>query len=131
MQEPIIRYSQANGTYDLIVDGVAPKRIGVGWAGCGNGKNNPAMQGVKSVGPLPRGRYTIGKPNTHPTVGPFAMRLTPIEGTDMLGRDGFLIHGPAKNPKDRGNESHGCPILERSRREALWATGARIFEVVE
>lgn len=130
MADIFIRYHQSTGLYELIRDGQAEK-LGVGWSGCGKGKNNPSMQGVHSVGPLPRGRYTIGKPTTHPTVGPFAMRLTPIEGTDMLGRDGFLIHGPAKDPKDRGNESHGCPILERARREALWSSGARIFEVVE
>jgi hypothetical protein len=131
MSASFIQYSQSAGTYDLIAEGVPPLRIGVGWAGCGKGKNNPAMQATPSVGPLPRGRYSIGAPFTHPHVGPYAMRLTPLPGTEMFGRDGFLIHGPSICAANRGQESHGCCILEHDKRVALWNTGARILEVIK
>ena len=34
----------------------------LGYSGHGEGKNNPAMQKVPNVGPIPVGKYTIGQP---------------------------------------------------------------------
>lgn len=132
--ETFVRFSQSTGAYDLITeDGgveVSSEHIGTGWAGCGEGKNNPSMQGVKNVGPLPRGNYHIGPPKNEST-GPYSLRLTPFPDTQMLGRSGFLIHGPAQDPSIRGEESHGCPILVRLGRMHIVSSGADRFEVVE
>jgi len=87
--------------------------IGIGWAGNGDGKNRPEYQSAKSTGPLPRGWYHIGAPENHPTVGPFALRLTPYPENEMFGRDGFLIHGAAKDPQKYGQESRGCIVAPR------------------
>ena len=103
---------------------------GRGWAGNGEGKNNPAMQGVRGRGPIPQGWYTIGEPEEHPTVGHFAMRLTPDPSNGMFGRDGFLMHGPAMDPKVRGQESRGCPIQLRPVRERVHASGIKRLLVV-
>jgi hypothetical protein len=70
--------------------------VATGYSGAGEGKNNPALQGVVDVGPVPRGDYTIGAPEcvTAPGPhGPYILRLTPAPGTNTHGRDGFLIHG--------------------------------------
>lgn len=129
----IITYSQSSGVYTGydVVEGklVNPVLFGTGWAGHGDGKNNPDMQSVRMVGPLPRGRYTMAKPKQEST-GPFSIRLTPVAGTEMFGRDGFLIHGPSRG-ENYGQESHGCPILIRPSREQLWEFGADFFDVIK
>lgn len=98
--------------------------LGSGYAG-GNlgknpqGKNNPLMQAIHSVGPIPQGRYLIqGPPFVHPSAGPFCLRLLPCAGTDTFGRSGFMVHGDTPPP---GNASEGCIVLPRPVREALWA----------
>ena len=128
MSDLYAQFSYSTGAVRLMLDD-GPVKIGAGWAGHGEGKNNPAWQAVKSVGPLPVGRYAIGEPFTHPDCGGFAMRLTPLPGTEMHGRDGMLIHGPSKNPAKYGQESNGCLIMPHDQRVALWQTGARILEV--
>lgn len=81
---------------------------GVGYAGAGAGKNNPAMQFVQDVGPLPRGRYRIMPPVDTVTHGPFVLWLTPDPSNDMGGRGGFGIHGDSiPHP---GTASEGCVI---------------------
>lgn len=93
-----------------------------GYSGCGDGKNNPALQGVRQVGPIPCGRWKIvGQPFDSPANGPFCLRLAPNHGTDTLGRSGFLIHGDSLS--DPGNASRGCIILPRAIRKAIWASG--------
>src|SRR5262249_6246005 len=52
--------SQSKGTLSQ-----AGKVLARGYSGFERGKNNPAMQGVKDVGPIPIGRYTIGAPTTY------------------------------------------------------------------
>ena len=124
-----ITYSQSSGEihyHDVERDFIA----GNGWAGHGEGKNNPAMERVKSVGPLPKGWYRIGPPENHPVVGPFALRLTPIFGTEMFGRDGFLIHGAAKDMDHYGQESKGCIVAARVCRERINALGVRRLQVI-
>ena len=68
-------------------------RLSKGYAGGGAGKNNPAMQGVKNVGPIPRGRYEIEEPIDTVTHGPCVLRLVPDATNEMHGRSGFLMHG--------------------------------------
>ena len=94
----------------------------------GEGKNDPAAQAVRSVGPIPVGRYTIGPPHTHPTAGPYTMRLTPQAGTETFGRSGFLIHGDSRSSP--GAASLGCIILARPFRVAVWMSGDVALDVV-
>lgn len=128
---PYLSFSQSKGVIEY------HWRDGVGtisnhaWAGNHAGKNNPSMQKVRCVGPLPQGVYTILPPVTHPHLGPFAMKLEPVEGTDTFGRDGFWWHGASSNPNNYGQESMGCVISDRGSRVAGWETGARQLLVTE
>lgn len=108
-----LTYNQTNGhlTND---DGVI---VAEGWAGNGDGKNNHAMQDVKSIGPLPCGVYSVGEWEAmHPGLGPLVVHLVQVEG-DTFGRDGFYIHGPSF--KNYGEESKGCIIVPRPMRNYL------------
>lgn len=99
--------------------------IGIGYSGTGDGKNNPEMEAVRMIGPLPRGDYEIGPIYDTLHLGPRVMPLTPI-GHDALGRSGFFIHGD--NAKH--DASHGCIILPRGVRELIGAAGDRHLRVV-
>ena len=102
--------------------------LGVGYAGHGAGLNNPAMQFVEGVGPLPCGWYTIGEPFTHPHCGPFSMRLTPDAANEMFGRAGFLMHGD--NADCNHTASDGCIAIDRAIREGVWnSTDHRLLVV--
>lgn len=102
---------------------------GTGYAGNGEGKNNPAMQHVHDVGPLPRGVYTIGQPHDTPNHGPFVLDLTPDPTNEMHGRGGFLIHGDSIRAP--GTASQGCIILARAVRERIAASDDKRLEVVD
>jgi hypothetical protein len=101
----------------LIARGYAGYDDGDGMAESGEGKNDPAAQMLRNVGPLPVGRYTIGPPMQHPTAGAFTMRLQPDAGNEMWGRDGFLIHGDRSDIP--GAASHGCIVLSRAVRTVI------------
>lgn len=106
-----------------------------GYSGKGRGKNNPALQAERGIGPLPRGRYRIGTPRTSARTGPFAMDLFPVDATpgdtrhDATGRSAFQIHGDSI--KAPGTASSGCIILPRSIREMIWRSGDHVIEVIE
>jgi len=94
-----------------------------------HGKNNPAMDHLKNIGPLPAGDWIVGPWHTHPTLGPICAYLVPAEGTDAKGRSGFAIHGPDRDPATYGQESRGCiatPRPTRLRVKALCPEGTRI-----
>lgn len=117
-------YRQFEGSFH----GVA-QDIFSGYSGAGEGKNNPAMQQVHNVGPIPQGKYSIvGEPFDSPDHGPFVLRLEPDPTNEMYGRAGFLIHGD--NVHSPGTASEGCIILPRYAREAIWSSGQRELEVV-
>ena len=104
------------------------KQIARGYAGgnCGRnpeGKNNPDMENIPQVGPLPRGIYTLGEPVEHSKLGPFAIPLIPDPENEMFGRSGFFCHG---DTTPSGNASEGCIILPRTAREALKNSGDQI-----
>lgn len=93
--------------------------VAIGYAGgnCGKnpeGKNNPAMQNVVCVGPLPQGIYTAGTPVKHLHLGPYAVPLIPHPGNEMHGRSAFYMHGD--RIRDPGNASEGCIIMPRTTR---------------
>ncbi len=127
------RYAQRGGDLrfpdgGLFCRGYAGWDDGDGIPEPGEGKNDPSMQGVRNVGPLPVGVYLISEPFDHPTIGSFVLRLTPAPGTDTLGRSGFLIHGD--NQAKPGAGSHGCIVIGRAEREFIAASGDRLLRVV-
>ena len=127
-------YRQSNGvlTYN------SGKIIGKGHAGHGLGLNNPSMQTVHGIGPLPCGGYTIGAPINDKNTGPFSLPLTPDPTNKMFGRSGFLIHGGLSEPFTEpdgeiiqpGQESDGCPIMARIIRELVSQSLDKHLEVI-
>ena len=104
------------------------KLLAVGYAGNGAGKNNPAMQDVHGVGPLPCGFYRIEKAVDTVDHGPEVMWLVPDPANEMFGRGGFGLHGDSKaNP---GCASKGCPCLPRAARDTINASMDRKLQVV-
>lgn len=105
--------------------------IGSGYAGHGAGVNNPTMQGVGGVGPLPQGSYTIGPQQLNITNSgtrlPGSMRLTPVPGNQMFDRSGFLIHGD--NSRHNQSASEGCIVANKYLRDQIGSSGDNILEV--
>ena len=108
-----MKYEQATGR--LLED--EGKVIGIGWAGHLQGRNNPAMQDVKGVGPLPKGKYTVGDPEDGTPLGPLAFPLTPDPANEMFGRSAFFIHGASQ--EHPALSSDGCIIQGRVAREYI------------
>lgn len=104
------------------------KLLAVGYSGHAEGVNDPALQDVHEVGPIPRGTYTIGAPEETPEHGPYVLRLTPDPENEMFGRAGFLIHGDSVVTP--GTASQGCIIMPRFAREQVWNSGDHEIEVV-
>jgi RHS repeat-associated protein len=98
--------------------------VGTGYAGHGNGVNNPAAQGSPGIGPLPQGGYTIQPQQSNVTgtgvVLPGSMRLTPDTTNNMLNRAGFLIHGGNMSTQA---SSAGCIVLPPNVRNIIGASG--------
>ena len=101
--------------------------VGTGYAGFGEGVNNPEDEAIPNVGPIPAGLYTIGPCFTHPKAGPMTMRLTPLEGTNTFGRDGFLIHGDTASMDHTA--SHGCIIMPHPVRVTVATSNDRTLTV--
>jgi hypothetical protein len=94
-------------------------RIGRGYSGQPPHVNKPEDEGLKDKGPIPRGYWTIiGRPYNSAMLGPFVMVLEPKPGTETFGRSAFRIHGDSKSRP--GYASHGCIVLDRTYREAIW-----------
>ena len=112
------KYSQSTG--ELLND--AGEHVAFGYSGAQpDGYNNPEMQSVPDVGPIPQGRWTIVGPpvDMHPE-GPYVLHLAPDPGTNTFARSGFLVHGDTAPP---GNASHGCIIFARNIRQIVWESG--------
>lgn len=120
-------YSQSTGEM-IRPDGAL---AAVGYAG-GNegknplGKNNPDMQCVPDIGPLPRGFYTMQEPVEH-RLGKFAIPLLPDKSNDMCSRGGFYIHGDKIS--DPGNGSEGCIVMPNMARHEMWDSDDHTLEV--
>lgn len=108
--------------------------IAKGYAGRGRGLNNPALQGLRALGPLPRGKWRMVEMRNSPNTGPVTIVLHAIDATpnndthDETGRGAFRIHGD--NVKGDRSASHGCIILPRWLRERMWASKDHEIEVV-
>lgn len=118
------QYSQRTGI--LTHNG---KYIAQGYSGAPAGQNNPDMEQLRNIGPIPRGKYHIGKPRNTAKHGPHAMDLTPV-GHHALGRTDFLIHGERRNGPP-GRASEGCIILGPSVRHQISASGDHELLVTE
>lgn len=95
--------------------------LGTGYSGFEQGKNNPALQAIHDVGPIPRGLYMIGHPQdlNGGSHGPYVLPLSPDPGNEMAGRSGFLLHGDSLELP--GFASRGCIIQTHSVRVAIAA----------
>lgn len=110
------------------------KLISRGYSGKGRGRNNPALQGVPGVGPIPQGRWKIGAPYNSANVGPYVLPLHAVDGSiddvhQPTGRSAFRCHGDSISAP--GTASRGCIILPRAVREAIWKSGDRDLEVIQ
>ncbi len=112
-----------------VITSPANVMLGHGYAGNGKGLNNPKMEDVHNVGPIPRGVYNIGDFFNDPgDKGPTVCHLTPREGTNTFGRSGFMIHGDT--PAANHTASEGCIVAPRFIRDAIAASKVRILRVV-
>jgi hypothetical protein len=60
------RYHQTTGQLDHVDDITGTvTNIDTGYAGRGDGYNNPDMQNIHDVGPIPEGTYTISTAYNH------------------------------------------------------------------
>lgn len=116
-------YEQATG---LLLDETNTK-VAIGYAGRDAGKNNPPMQSVKGIGPLPRGWYTAGHPRNDSVVGLYAIPLIPDPTNEMFQRNSFFMHGDSK--EHPGLASHGCIVLPRAIREKFSQSGCNRIQV--
>lgn len=126
-------YHQATGR--LLHNG---KPLATGYSGNGAGKNNPAMEGVRGVGPIPKGRYRIGKPYDSANTGPFTIPLYAIDEKpnddihQRTKRSAFRLHGDSRSKP--GTASNGCIIQNRDIRvlvDRARIDGDDTLEVVE
>jgi len=97
-----------------------------GYSGAGVGRNNPAMETLPYVGPIPRGSYRIGLPHQGHRTGPHVMDLTPV-GHTAHRRTDLQIH--ADNPKNAA--STGCIVLPPDVRRQISNSGDNVLEVVQ
>src|ERR1017187_3142261 len=74
------------------------------YSGHGAGLNNPAMQNIPNVGPIPQGPYTLSPFFTHPLLGKLVARFMPKPGNTECGRSGCDLHGDNQylNPRGMG-----------------------------
>jgi RHS repeat-associated protein len=115
-------FSQSTGHLRCI-DDVTGRRIADadGYAGNGPGRNNPDLQDVPFVGPIPTGVYDMLPAWNSPTTGPITIPLRyrgprgefpPNRSPDM-----FRIH-PA-NPAHPDDSSKGCIIANKNARKKI------------
>lgn len=108
------------------------KFLSKGYSGGNQGKdpigiNNPAMESIPNVGPIPRGAYTFGTPVAESHLGPFAIPLIPDPANGMFGRSGFFIHGDTSIP---GRASQGCIVMARAVRNLMWESSEHKLTVI-
>ena len=118
-------YQQDTG--DLSLGGTFYER---GYSGHGDGLNNPALQAVHNVGPLPKGFWRMGAPVDHERLGSLAIPLYPCEGTETFGRTGFYVHGDELGAPGQFLASDGCAIFSHATRMTLNNSPDKILEVI-
>ncbi|MBI4378661.1 MAG: RHS repeat protein, partial [Nitrospinae bacterium] len=123
-------YSQSTGQMTYVDNqSGATTPVGTGYSGQGAGYNNPNMQNVPNIGPIPQGAYTIGPQWNHPRKGPGVMNLTPNQDTNTFGRTNFLIHGD--DPCRCQSASKGCIILSPNIRNQIAGSEDNELRIVQ
>ena len=102
---------------------------GAGYSGHSEGVNDPDMQSVTCIGPIPEGQWIIGPAQTRPPLGPIVFALSPCTGTDTFGRSSFFIHGDNSLMNDTGSE--GCIVMGRAIRQAIADSGDTSLQVIK
>lgn len=97
-----------------------------GYSGTGDGRNNPVMQNIPKIGPIPQGSWTIGEAYDDPHLGPCVMHLDPFPDTETFGRSLFRIHGDNLVH----DASEGCVVLGPSIRNLISTSNDKILVVV-
>jgi RHS repeat-associated protein len=123
-------YSQSSGKVFWIPDDCEkcrPIEVGQGYSGAGAGQDNPYAEEIQSVGPPPRGEYSVA-PGRKSHLGTPTLDMTPAPGTQMYGRDLFRLHSDTQ--KCVRCASQGCIILPRNIREMIDNSPDRILVVV-
>lgn len=91
------------------------------YSGHGAGLNNPAMEALADIGPIPAGQWKIIRwDDHHADKGPIVAVLQPV-GHNAHGRTGFLVHGD--NPLGNNSASHGCIIASLAIRQVMRESG--------
>lgn len=103
--------------------------LAFGYSGAPGHINATESERLFRKGPIPRGAWTMGRANDHPTLGPVTIGLYPREETETFGRSGFFIHGD--NGKRDNSASSGCIILPRVVRQAFAALGVNRLTVMD
>jgi hypothetical protein len=101
------------------------------YSGNGLGFNNPAMETVVDVGPIPSGLWKIERPPyTDPKLGPYVLKLSPATPEFRariiaMGRnpDTFRCHGKPLPPKDINSGSDGCICADAVCRTRIYQSG--------
>jgi Protein of unknown function (DUF2778) len=95
------------------------------YSGAGEGRNNPALEAVPNVGPIPAGDWVIDAPYDSIKTGPYTLPLYRASGEVVPGnRSAFRIHGDNKTH----DASHGCiiPADGLRDRKLIWETCERL-----
>lgn len=117
-------YEQSTGR--LLLNG---QLVAQGYSGSGGGKNNPEVEHMADLGPIPRGMWQILPPRLKTSSrGPYVLPLKPVNH-NARGRYGFLIHGDSRSHP--GSASKGCIILPKDIRVRIWESGIHKLEVVK
>ncbi|MDD5222998.1 MAG: MopE-related protein [bacterium] len=133
--EATCKYSQSTGSLSCVDECKKVSLSALCYSGFMEGKNNPYMQDVKDVGPIPRGEWKIN--NAFQTIikrpGHVirnAIYLRPLANNDVWSTnrkkyDSFYIHGD--NQTHPGDSSTGCIIcLLKVRQEIIQMGGGSL-----
>jgi hypothetical protein len=112
----MLTYSQTTGE----LRNAANELLGTGYAGHGEGVNNPTLESIHNTGPLPRGVYAINAPVNTATHGPYVMWLTPDPANQMFDRASFGIHADEIANPGKHLASTGCIVMSNAARAAIW-----------
>lgn len=121
-----LHYAQSSGTLSLC-NGDFACPFAAGYAGRAIGRDNPDMDHVKNIGPLPRGVYSM-RVVEHPRFAAPAIQLVQTDG-EGHGRSGFFIHGD--NAKADYSASSGCIVLDKPTRLVVAALIRLGFDKLE
>ena len=113
--------SRSTGTFRLTDTG----QSWTVYSGRGIGLNNPGLERLPNVGPIPRGLWTIKWIGTGEQTGPVTWVLQPDAATETFGRDDFDCHGDNVERDHTASEGcivapHDCRILGKVG-DQIWA----------